>query len=182
MMPLLLAADTAVSPVVQFLFDHVLELVSSVVLSALVPWVKRWLEARTDEANASAAQKGLAKTALVLTEMAASVVALIEVDFKPKLKAALADGKLTDAEKAELRTEALRLLKEKAPAEVLKQAEGHFGPFVDMLLKGLIERQYQSQKAEALKAERLKAVAPLGEAARGNINDLGDALRQLEAL
>lgn len=81
-----------------------------------------------------------AHVALVFGEMAQSIVADLEVTLRPQLQKALADGKLSPEEGAKLKAEALRVLKEKAPPQLLAAAGGIFGPMVDTWLSGLVER------------------------------------------
>ena len=83
--------------------------------------------------------------------------------MKPKLQAALADGKLTDVEKAELKEAALSALKTKLPAGILGGAQAIFGPLVDQWMGGLIERSVLAQKPpDAAAAAPTVPPMPLG--------------------
>lgn len=165
-MPLLLAADTAVSPVFQFLGNHLLQLVLSVVGTVLLPAVKRFFEARTAESNVS-------RVISVFVEAATSAVAIVDRDLKPKLLAALADGILTDTEKAELHTAAMAILKSSVAPELYEQAKVHFGPMLESWMKGLIERAVTDRQATKALATR---AAEARTAAADAITSLADTL------
>lgn len=149
---MLLAAETAVSPLVQTLVEHAFELVSTVLLTAVFPAVLAFLKARQSESAA-------ARVTLVFAEAANSAVAVVDRELRPKVKAAMADGVLTDAEKKELRDEALRILKTNVAPDVWKGAQAQFGPLLEGWLKGLIERAVTSRRAEEAGAAGAKAAA-----------------------
>lgn len=107
------------------------------------------LKKLVDYLNTKADESKLAMVGAKLTGAAASAVAEINVTLRPKLEAALADGVLTDKEKAELKDAALTLLKSKLPAELMKTASAIFGGFLDTYLGGLVERNVLEQKALA---------------------------------
>lgn len=81
-----------------------------------------------------------AHVALVFGELAQSIVAELEVTLRPQLQKALADGSLSPDEAAKLKAEALRILKEKAPAGLITAAGSVFGAGLDTWLGGLVER------------------------------------------
>lgn len=162
----MIAAETAVSPLVKTLVEHSFELVSTVLLTAVFPAVLAFLKARQ-------AESATARMALVVTEAAASAVAVVDRDMKPKVMAALADGVLTDKEKAELRDEALRILRVNVAPEVWNQAKASFGPLLEGWLKGLIER--------AVTERRTQTAGAAGQAAAGEVKTATDAANAFEA-
>jgi len=97
--------------------------------------------------RAKSAESKAAKVGLVVTEAARAAVLELDASIKPKLKAFLADGKLSDEEKAELKKMALDLLKTKLPAGLLTAAGGVFGAFTDTYLAGKIEQAVAEKNA-----------------------------------
>lgn len=73
-------------------------------------------------------------------ELAHAVAAHLEVEMRPKVAKALEDGRLSPEEGAVLKSEAMRLLREKAPPELLSAAKQLFGPLLETWLSGLLER------------------------------------------
>lgn len=92
----------------------------------------------------------LAHVGLFLTEAARNVVAEVEATLVPMAKEAMADGKLTPEEGAKIKAAALELLKTKLPPALLLQAKGAFGPLLDTILGGLLERANAEQKVQTL--------------------------------
>lgn len=90
--------------------------------------------------RAKSAESKVAKVSLVVTEAARAAVLELDASIKPKLKAYLADGVLSDEEKAELKKMALDLLKTKLPGGLLSTAGSVFGAFTDTYLAGKIEQ------------------------------------------
>lgn len=88
-----------------------------------------------------------------LAELAKAAVLEVETTLKPKLVAALADGILTDAEKAELKKAAMDLLKQRAPATVLAAAQGIFGPLLEQMLSSKVEGAVAQMKAQGIAAQ-----------------------------
>lgn len=99
-----------------------------------------------------AAESRAAKVGLVVTEAARAAVLDLDREMKPKLKAALADGVLTDKEKAELKAAAVELLKTKLPAGLLGTAGQVFGAFTDTYLAGKVEQAVAEKNAIAAQA------------------------------
>lgn len=98
--------------------------------------------------RAKAAESKAARVGLVLTESARAVVLELDASLKPKLKAFLADGVLSDDEKAQLKAAALDLLKTKLPAGLLSTAGQVFGAaFVDTYLAGKVEQAVAEKNA-----------------------------------
>lgn len=102
--------------------------------------------------RAKAAESRAAKVGLVVTEAARAAVLELDRTLKPQLKAALADGVLTDAEKAQLKASAVELLKTKLPAGLLGTASGVFGAFTDTYLAGKVEQAVAEKNAIAAQA------------------------------
>ncbi len=87
----------------------------------------------------------LAQLGAVVVDMSQSIVAELNVTLRPQLAAALADGVLTDVEKAQLKTTAVGILKTKLPVGLQALARQFFGDAVDTWLGGHVERALQSQ-------------------------------------
>lgn len=132
----MIAAEVAISPVFSWLLEHGWQ----VLVVFVLPAVKRWLDA-------NAAQSEVAKVTKVFADAAASAVAVVDRELRPKLVAALADGKLTDAERAELQAEAISILKNSVAPDVFEQAKKHFGPLLENWLKGHVERALTVKRA-----------------------------------
>lgn len=91
-----------------------------------------------------------ARIGLVVTEAARAAVLELDATIKPKLKAFLADGVLSDDEKAELKKIAMDLLKTKLPTGLLKGAADVFGAaFLDTYLGGKVEQAVAEKNAMA---------------------------------
>lgn len=140
------AAPPASSP-------KVLELVLQYLVAPLLPVLGGLLafalKKLSDYLMARSAESKGALVANKLVGAAQSVVAELNATLRPELEAALADGVLTEVEKAKLKEHALQLLKTKLPADLLAAASGIFGGFLDTYLGGLIERAVIDQKATA---------------------------------
>lgn len=97
--------------------------------------VAPWLRSQTKKGEAGYAF-------LVAGELAASVVAEVEVRIKPKWVAARADGVVTDAEVKALREEAVKMFLELAPIHLKKALGEMFGDesAVKTYIGGLLER------------------------------------------
>lgn len=125
--------------VLQYVVAPLIPLLFGVALAALGK-LTMFLHARERESN-------VAKIGAVFAEAAKSVVAELDATLKPKLQAALADGVLTAAEKAELKLAAVGALKSKLPVQILAGASGLFGSFLDVWLGGLVERALTERQA-----------------------------------
>lgn len=152
MMPIVLAQLDAPTPglttgqlvlqtVLQYLLPILLPAIGTL-LVALLGKLVAYLHAREKESV------GL-RLASVLTGSAHSVVAELNATLRPQLEAALADGILTDVEKAQLKQAALNLLKQKLPAATMALVSKTFGELTDTYLAGLIERAVTREKADA---------------------------------
>lgn len=92
----------------------------------------------------------VAAFAFTVWEKAQSVVAYVDVHIRPTVDKDLADGALTAEEKAELKAEAMKLLKEalgEAGLTKLSSLLGLFGGAADVFLSGLIERALGVQRS-----------------------------------
>lgn len=124
------------SPVLEAVLQYIvapLIAIAAPILVALLAKLVQYLNSKGKESK-------LALVGGVVADAAHSVVAELDVTLRPKLTAALADGKLTDAEKAELKAAAVDALKTKLPASVMGGAAGIFGPLLDQWLGGMVER------------------------------------------
>jgi hypothetical protein len=146
MLPLLLlAADTAVPALLQFASNNLLELVLTGI-AGMVGWaIKRHFDAGT--------------TRTVLSEAAANAVAVIDRDLRPKLQAALADGVLTEKEKGELQHAALVLFKDSVAPGVVRVAKTLWGPMLDAVYKGFLERAVTHRRALQAQGDVARAAA-----------------------
>lgn len=142
--PVPATGQTLLEMVLQYVVAPLIPVVGGLLVFALKK-LTEYLAAKSHESKAAA-------VGAKLTGAAASVVAEINATLRPELEAALADGKLTDEEKAKLKTAALQMLKTKLPAELMQAAGGIFGGFLDTYLGGLIERELLQQKAVAAQA------------------------------
>lgn len=114
----------------------------SLALLAGIGFLATFLRAKQAESKA-------ARVGLVVTEAARSVVLELDATMKPKLKAYLADGVLSDDEKADLKQTALYLLKTKLPSGLLATAGGIFGAFTATYLAGKVEQAVAEKNAVA---------------------------------
>lgn len=114
-------------------------------LIAGLGFLARYLATKSAESRA-------AKVGLVVTEASRAAVLELDRTLKPQLQAALADGVLTDAEKAQLKAAAVELLKTKLPAGLLSMAGGIFGAFTDTYLAGKVEEAVLAKNAVAAAA------------------------------
>lgn len=146
------------SPVLEAVLQYVVAPLIAIVAPILVALLAKLVQ----YLNSKAKESKLALVGGVVADAAHSVVAELNATLKPKLQAALADGKLTDAEKTELKEAALSALKTKLPAGILGGAQNIFGPLVDQWMGGLIERSVLAQKPpEATAAPVAPAVPPM---------------------
>lgn len=132
---LALAADAAPTPLQSFfgqLSGPLLDLLLTAAIAG-IGMLTAFLRAKSQESKA-------AGVSLLLTEAARTATLEIDRSLKPQLQAALADGVLTDTEKAQLKAAALDLLKTKLPAAALASAKGVFGDFLDTFLAGKVEQ------------------------------------------
>jgi len=126
------------SPVLQ-LSAALQDLLFTALLAGLA-FLANFLRARSAESKA-------ARVGLVITESARAAVLELDAVMKPKLKAYLADGVLSDEEKADLKATAVGLLKSKLPGNLLAAAGGIFGAFTDTYLAGKIEQAVAEKNA-----------------------------------
>jgi hypothetical protein len=134
----MIAAEIAVSPVLTWLVEHGWQLLVLVI----IPAINRWF-------NADTAQKELGNVKAAFWEAALSVVAVVDRELKPKLSSALADGVLTDVEKAELLAEGMRLMRASIAPDLWAKAQKFFGGEIEGWVKGVIERALVSHKKTA---------------------------------
>lgn len=134
----LLADAAAVSPSA---LELVLKYVVTPAIPLLIAGVLAALGKLTQKLHAEGKASKAALVGATFAELASSAVAHLDAEMRPRLQAALADGKITAEEGAELKAEAMRILKEHAPADLKKAAEGMFGAAgLDIWLSGLVER------------------------------------------
>ena len=134
------------SPVLELVLKYIAPPLLTAI-GALLAWLLglavSFLKTKTESSK-------LAYVGLFLTEAARSVVAEVEATLVPMAKEALEDGKLTPEEGARIKAAALEMLKTKLPPALLLQAKGSFGPLLDTILGGLLERANAEQKVQTL--------------------------------
>lgn len=81
------------------------------------------------------------------TELVHTYVAKAELELRPMLQKALADGKLTEAEGAELKAKLLELLKRDMPGPIMDTLQKTLGPALEGWLSGKVEQAVQQQQS-----------------------------------
>ena len=148
-------APTVGQQVASFVLQYIVVPLLPVVGGLLAFALKKWADSLAEAGKTSAS----ARIGSKLMGAAESAVAEINATLRPQLEAALADGVLTDKEKAELKAAAMALLTQKLPKELLAAAGGIFGDFLPTYLSGLLERALLTQKATAAQAASGNAIA-----------------------
>lgn len=133
------APKTPLELVLQYVVAPLLALVGPLVVAGLAKLVT-YLHAKEKESLGM-------RVGATIADATYSVVAELDVTMRPKLEAALADGVLTDVEKAQLKQAALEAVKTKLPAAVLADARTAFGPLFETWLSGLVERSVTQRNA-----------------------------------
>ena len=136
------AADAAPTPLQSFFGQ-----LSGPLLDLLLTAAVAGIAMLTAFLRAKAQESKVAGAGLLLSEATRAAVLEIDTTLKPQLQAALADGVLTDAEKAKLKAAALELVKQRLPAAALASAKGVFGGFLDTYLSGKVEQAVLEKKA-----------------------------------
>lgn len=150
------AQDAAPAQPAPSIWLQVLGGLASLVSVALVPL----LGLLTAYLRSKAAESKAARVGIVLNEAAIAAVHELDATLKPQLQAALADGVLTDEEKAKLKRTAVELLKTKLPAGLLSMAGDLFGAFTDTLVAGKIEQAVAAKNAVQAAGEKVAASPP----------------------
>ena len=154
-------------------------------LNTLLPWLltvsapalawafaklAAFLHAKATEANASALQIKTFSALEQLDVLAGQVVSHLNADVKEKIAGFLADGTLSDAEKAELKSMAMAALTSEAGPQALGILKGLLGDLFETVVSGAIEKAVlNSNKA------KLETVQSAGEAASKSVVTLSDA-------
>jgi len=132
------------------------DFVATAILAAL-GFLIAFLRSRSSESKA-------ANIGLVITEAARAAVLELDASLKPTLKAYLADGILSDEEKADLKARAMLILTTKLPPGILKTAGEVFGAaFVTTYLSGKIEQAVAEKNAMQAAGEKLAPGAKISE-------------------
>ncbi|MBK7864362.1 MAG: hypothetical protein IPJ65_38330 [Archangiaceae bacterium] len=79
-------------------------------------------------------------------ELVSTSVSHVIDGLKPELQAALADGKIDDAEKATLKAKAMELLKKELPAGVQGVLSTTLGPALETWLSGKVTQAISAQE------------------------------------
>lgn len=122
-------------------------------LTAVLAKVGLYLHSREKESK-------LASALAVSFESAKSVVLEVQATLLPKLQAALADGKFTDAERKQLKDEAMSLLKTRLPAATFKVLSGTFGGLLESFLSKQVETAVSEMKRVGLDDQVAKELKP----------------------
>lgn len=120
-------------------------LLSTLITALIVPALRGWLQEK-------AKTNALARVAVRIELKAEAVVAYLNAGMRAKFEEAAKDGKITAEEGAQLRDEALRLLKEFLGKEGLDSIAGVLGlgaGLVDTFLKGSIEKAVEKANISA---------------------------------
>lgn len=135
------------------LLPHLHELLALLLTAVLLPLLRKWLASKAETSV-------LAKAALKAEEVASSVVAQINAVLKPKLAKAAEDGVITEAEAAQMKSEALAQVRSLLGPKLLELLAKLFGgpANVDTYLGGKIEQAVLGAKVAAAKA--VPAVPP----------------------
>lgn len=130
----------------------------SVALFALVAWLlvklRAWLHEKEQTSLA-------ARYASQVADYASSVVAELNATLRPQLVAALADGKLTDVEKAALKQAGLAALAKGLPLPITAWIASTFGEGAPTWLGGHLERAVLAQKPSLVLVPGLPTSVPL---------------------
>lgn len=129
-----------------------------------------YFKAKAAEANASALQIKAFSALEQLDVLAANVVSHLNADVKEKIAGFLADGTLSEEEKAELKALAMSALTSEAGPQALGILKGLLGDLFETVVSGAIEKAVlDSNKA------KLEAVVSAGDAASKSVVTLNDA-------
>lgn len=79
------------------------------------------------------------------TEIVHTFVAKAEVELRPQLQAALADGRLSDVEAQQLKAKVMEILKRDIPGPVMATLGNALGPALDGWLSGKVEQAVAAQ-------------------------------------
>lgn len=128
----------------QIFLEYILPALLSLI-GALASWalarLASHLRARTDAARWSLAVAQLA-------DVARAAVAEAEVSLRPQFARAMADGKLSPEEGAALKSEVLRIVRERLAPQTWATLEAWLGSFVSWHLGGAVERAVVEDKLE----------------------------------
>lgn len=137
------------SMLAQLWWNDVLPFLGTVLMSALVWLIKKGMEffaAKAKAENASATERFLHTNMTRLMIVVNAIVADVNVRLRPKLQSFLTDGKITPEEAAELKAEALSLLKAKLAPDLLVFVRDMGGGLLDNVLSGIVERAVVENK------------------------------------
>lgn len=85
-------------------------------------------------------------------ELVHTYVAKAEVEIRPTLQKALADGRLDAGEAAALKEQVMAILKRDMPGDVMKTLSGALGPALEGWLSGKVEQAVAAQSSTAIAA------------------------------
>lgn len=123
----------------QYIFPILLSAVGGVIL-----WLGKlgaaFIRGKVESLDQSTAAAKFAHAGEKLFTLALNVTADINTRLKPQLTAYMADGVLSDAEKAQLKEEAKKLLLSSIAPEMMVYLRGTLGGAFDSVISGVIER------------------------------------------
>lgn len=119
----------------------------SPLLVALVAFGAAYLNAKKKELEASGGRADGLHALAIGADLVHTYVARAEVEIRPMLQKALADGVLSQAEGAELKAKVIELVKRDMPANVMAALSNALGPAVEGWLSGKVEQAVTAQRA-----------------------------------
>jgi len=139
------------------------------------------LQAEATAVTATSAHRTFFSALAALDQLALSVVSHLNASVKDKLQTALADGVLTDVEKADLKSAAMLTLKTQAGPELLAFLQGQLGALFDVAVSGAIEKAVdvakilpaQATQQAALTATTTRPAVPAPDSAASTGGPLG---------
>ncbi len=140
------AAPTTVSGFLLSLAPHALSLLGLLMTALVFPALRNWLTQKAETSK-------LANVALKVEHLAEAAEAHVRAGLQAKLTALTADGNLSEADRAELKAETMRLLKEFLGKNGLDSITGVLGlgaGLVDTYLSGILEKKAAAALADVI--------------------------------
>ena len=129
-----------------------------------------YFKAKAAAADASMAEQKIFGALDQLDQIAAAVVTHLNTNVKEKLTTYLADGVLSEAEKADLKASAMSILTSEAGPKAFALLKASLGDAFELVVSGAIEKA-----VKAANKERLARAAQAGTDAAAKIQNLADA-------
>lgn len=132
---------TLLESVLQYVVAPLIPVVGALIVAGLGKLVQ-FLHAKEGESK-------LLKALGIGAELVSTSVSHVVDGLKPELQAALADGKIDDAERAALKAKALELLKKELPAGVQGVLSTALGPALETWLSGKVSQAIDAKEPAA---------------------------------